>query len=165
MVMEILNGYGAIDTITGKYLVNVKDRIESKKIIRKFENEVSKILEEKFGSVFRNDAAPTSYCKFTEQSSAYLWTPSININTSNALTNRGAMVYINTGINSNGYNGKIVKRHFVVSFQLNAMIRPKYHKNWNEGTLLKTYILKDNYVDSFTEFKFWLNTKFDLFIQ
>ncbi len=163
--MEILNGYGTIDTITGKYMVSKKDRIESKKLIRKFELEVSQILEEKFGSVIKNDEAPTSYCKFTEKSSSYLWSPNININTSNALTSRGAMVYVNTGINSNGYDGKIVKRHFVISFELKGLMRPKYHKNWVEVTLLKTYILNDNWEDSFTEFKFWLNTKFDLFIQ
>lgn len=75
------------------------------------------------------------------------------------------MVHINTGINSNGYDGKIVKRHFVVSFELKGMLRTKYHKNWDEGTLLKTYILHDNWDETITEFKFWLNTKFDLFIS
>ena len=163
--MEILNGYGTIDTITGKYLVNVKDRMESKKLIRKFENEVSKILEEKFGSVVRNNEAGISYSKFTEQATSYLWTPQINVNTKNAHSKRGGFVFIDTGINTNGYNDKVIKRHFVISFELNGMIRPKFCKYWNEGTLLKTYILNDNWEDSIREFTFWLNTKFDIFIQ
>lgn len=162
--MEIQNGYGSLDTLTGKYITSKMDITDSKTLIKKYESEVSQLLEKKFGCVIRNKEAGIYYNKYTEQSTAYLWTPQIAINTNNVITNRSGFVHVNTGINSNGYNGQVVKRHFVISFELNGLIRPKYHKHWNEATLLKAYILNDNWQDTIDEFRFWLNSEFDTFI-
>jgi hypothetical protein len=163
---KIINGHGSIDKVTGKYKVHPKDRIESKKIIKKMFADVERMLIEKFGKVNKMEGEETpKYNKFIEQATGYLFVPVQEFSGANfQSTNREAFIHIDTGVNENGYNNEEVKRHFVISFELKGKHRYKYQKRWeNDCTIIKKYVLADNFEEVTAEFENWLKNSYDNF--
>jgi len=161
--MKIINGHGSIDK-NGKYVTSPLDRVESKKIIKSMFAKVEKLLILKFGSVnFIEGKEKPEYDKFLESASVSIFTPSIHIDSKNFLTGRNAFIHVSTGINSSGYTKDVAKRHFVISFELNGKKRYKYGKSWNDGTIIKKYVLADNEIDAISEFENWLSFEYDKF--
>ena len=168
---KIINGHGTIDKKTDKYIVHPKDRIESKKIIKKLFAEVKDILEAKFGKItvpdFDKKGNP-EYVKSVEQASGYLFPPAVHIDSPNFRTGRKPFVYVKTGVCESGYTDKIVKRNFNISFELKGNVRYKNYK-WTKdrfndnGIIIKNFILADNYEDAIDEFTNWLSNEYDNF--
>lgn len=158
----IINGHGTIGT-DGKYIISPLDRGESKTIIGKFYKAVAKIIADKFGSVSTYEEP--NYNKMLEQAGAILLTPTITIQSPNFCTNKNVLVFVKTGINRNGYGENTVKRHFTISFDVDGIVRYKFQKKWEQGTIINKYTLADNMQDCLDEFKSWLNNEYSNFIK
>ncbi len=161
--MKIVNGFGEI--VDGKYKAAKADLIETIRIIDVFEQKVTLIINKYFGDAIKYNDISNKYTAMLQQSSSYLWTPTINLNGPNYQVANGAFVHISTGINSNGYSTNIAKRHFVIGFSLKGKVRYKYQKQWeNDCSVISCHLLSDNLDDVLDEFECWLNEKYKSFV-
>ena len=158
----IINGSGTI--VNDKYVPSSQDVEETKLLIKELERKVASIIRKKFGSVSKEKNIRTKYCKYINQSTAYMWTPKIFINTKNYFTNNTAFVYATTGNNSSGYGDNEFKRHFNIAFELKGAVRYKFHKKWeNDSIIIKKYILADNMQEAINKFQKWIDNDYDKF--
>lgn len=160
--MKLVNGHGKIEN--GKYIANEADKAESITFMNEMDKRVKDILKKKFGRFIQGKEYRPGYSDQLQQASSYLWTPVINLDTSNFRCSRSAFVHVETGNNANGYNQNEAKRFFVISFELNGSMRYKYQKRWFDATIIKGYFLADNMEEVFRRFEKWLNDDYSRFM-